>query len=151
MNRIIAACLVVAFIPGCDDVGTPPRGGSGDGYGAFEGDLSSDAAYDELSAVIEDVATRNDQLTELKGFSSVDVPSVRANVVILTNLISTFEGGASVIDKARYDRWSTAIADTFDDPDKWGFQPWPEEEKKTWRRACEADMANLRRLLVEDW
>ncbi|MFK7850594.1 MAG: hypothetical protein AB8D78_06410 [Akkermansiaceae bacterium] len=127
------------------------RGEQDEGFGAFEGDLSFDAAHDELDTIVEDIAKRNDELVSLEEFGSVDVPSVRANVVILTNLISTYRGGASNIDRSRLKLWEKAIIQCFEDPNRWDFAPWPQEEKNAWRRACQADLDRLREVVIEVW
>ena len=120
-------------------------------FGAFEGDLSFDAAHDELDATIHAIAQRNDNLVNDPGFCSVNVPSVRANIVILTLLITSFNGGTSHIPKARFDLWRKMIGAAFEDPKLWGYQTWPEDEKRAWKRACDADLKQLRKVLAEAW
>jgi len=122
-----------------------------DEFGPFEGDLSADAAFDELSTVVKNIAQRNDDLTDLKGFCSVDVPSVRANVVMLTNLITTYGGGAAHITEKRFTAWADAIRKTFVEEDKWGFEPWPEAEKQAWLEACNADLILLQTAVEYAW
>ncbi|MBB5353888.1 hypothetical protein HNR46_004152 [Haloferula luteola] len=61
-------------------------------FGAFEGDLSLDSAKDELDSIIEGIVKRNDELVAHSGFNSIDVPGVRANVVILALLLINFGG-----------------------------------------------------------
>lgn len=119
-----------------------------DKFGPFEGDLAFDPASDERDATVSGIVKRNDEYTSGENFSSIDVPSVRANVVMLTTLISTYGGG---FERKSFERWEKAVIATFEDPEKWGFQPWPEEEKKEWRRACKADLGALRRLMADQW
>lgn len=157
MKYIFAAALAVTCLASCDEPkqnpieDAPTDEMNTEEFGAFEGDLSFDAAHDELAVVIEGIVKRNDELAKLTGFSSVDVPSVRANIVILTNLISTFEGGAAQIGRNRFEGWERAVISAFEDPNRWGYQPWPEEEKKAWRLACEEDLNQLRKVLAESW
>ena len=122
-----------------------------DSFGAFEGDLSAEAAFDELLTIIENIARRNDELTGLKGFCSVDVPSVRANAVLLTSLITTYGGGAAQVTENRFNTWAEAIRKTFEDEARWGFVPWPEAEKKAWLDACNADLILLHKAVADTW
>jgi hypothetical protein len=148
---------MILLLPGCDEDDQTkqenekkPSSAMKEEFGPFEGDLSADAAFDELAVVLENLAKRNDELTALSGFSSVDVPSVRANIVMLTTLITTY-GGASEVTKARFNNWNIAIRQTFEDENKWGFQPWPAEEKQAWLDACIQDIELLKSAVIDDW
>lgn len=156
MNEKLAIAVSCLFLSGCDqDVQKPeprPIEENADAdyfskYGAFGGDLSFDAAKDELESIIDGMVQRNDQLVAQSGFCAVDAPNVRANIVILTFLLEKFGGHGNEVTDEQFESWTHSVSQCFEDPKRWGFRPWPESEKKAWRIACEKDFTKFREVI----
>jgi hypothetical protein len=114
--------------------------------GPFDGDLAFDAAHDELSATVEFLVSRIDSQANAPEFDSIDLPSMRANVAILLALINQFGGGhQATAEKIR--EWEKAVDRVFTEPERWGYQAWPEELKKRWQNACQETIADLRKAI----
>ena len=146
MNHLfsIVYLLAIFFVTGCKEKNNQNKPmDTDDEYGAFSGDLSADAAFDEVADIVEALAKRNDQLTALKGFCSVDVPSVRANIVMITAIYKV-SGFSGMVTEDQITQWDKVISECFTNKSKWGFQEWDIKEKEEWKSACMQDILELR-------
>jgi len=108
-----------------------------------------DQEANELDAVIISLVEKIDEWTSSKNFDAIDIPSVRSDIAILIVLINGC-GGGHLIEEDQIKIWESKLEEPFIIEGRWGFDPWPADEKQEFRDACKRQISDLRKAIIDE-
>ena len=111
-----------------------------DGYEI--GEMEEDGALDERYELVTWLVQRIEKSLGSIAFSGVEISGVRANIAMLTTVVSQ-HGGEHLIRKSKVWEWSQRLDKPFTIESMWGFTPWPEQVKAEWRLGCQGTVEKL--------
>ena len=102
-----------------------------------------------MDSVIISLVEKIDEWTSGKEFDAIDIPPVRADISMLIVLINGC-GGGHLIEEDQIKIWESKLEEPFTIEGRWGFNPWPVEEKQEFREACKRQISDLRKAIIDE-